>query len=133
VSLVKLDNFPFVSTKSRKNLLLQKKITIFSIDKCSPFGLKINFFSSQASSHRLILIFRMNKKNQKKIRPVAFYCSYHCDLLLCCLIYAKSCPYISPDPATRRHRYNTDEMHDATKTKNFVFNDSWRVFRGCLA
>jgi hypothetical protein len=65
VSLVKLDSFPFFSTKSRKNQLLQKKITIFSIDQCFPFGLKF-FFSSQASSHRSILIFRM-KKNSKKI------------------------------------------------------------------
>jgi hypothetical protein len=67
VSLVKLDNFPFFSTKSRKNQLLQKKFTIFSIDQCSPFSLKFDFFSSQASSHRLILIFRMKKKLKKKI------------------------------------------------------------------
>jgi hypothetical protein len=63
---VKLHNFPFFSTKNRKNQLLQKKISNFCIDQFSSFGLKIHFFSSQTSSHRLKFIFRAKKKFAKK-------------------------------------------------------------------
>jgi hypothetical protein len=44
VSMMKLHNFPFFSTKNRKNQLLQKKISNFCIDQFSSFGLKIYFF-----------------------------------------------------------------------------------------
>jgi hypothetical protein len=38
--MVKLDSFSVFSTKNQKNQFLQKKISKFSADQFSPFGLK---------------------------------------------------------------------------------------------
>jgi hypothetical protein len=65
VSMVKLHNFPFYSTKNRKNQLLQKKISNFCIDQFSSFGLKIHFFLHKRH-HIDCNLYLGRKKNCKK-------------------------------------------------------------------
>jgi hypothetical protein len=67
VSMVKLDNFPVFSTKTRKNQLLQKKSqNLQGQEQFFPFSLKFFLFYFKKSTDSLKLIYKI-KKGKKRL------------------------------------------------------------------